>query len=106
MPNGRARIAVTAGLWVVFAAAPLAVDDWQLTQLAQLMTYGIFAMSLAFIWGQIGLLCFGQAIFFGIGGYAMAVVTKGMLPGLPESTALGLVAAVRAVGIHPDLPHA
>ncbi|HLB80388.1 MAG TPA: branched-chain amino acid ABC transporter permease [Dongiaceae bacterium] len=99
MPNGRARIAVTAALWAVFATAPLAVDDWQLTQLAQLMTYGIFAMSLAFVWGQIGLLCFGQAIFFGIGGYAMAVVTKGMLPGVPGDTALGLVAAVVLPGI-------
>jgi urea transport system permease protein len=57
------------------------------------MSYGIFAMSLAFIWGQVGLLCFGQAIFFGVGAYAMSVITKGMLPALPANTLFGLIAA-------------
>jgi Branched-chain amino acid transport system / permease component len=44
------------------------------------MVYGIFAMVLAFIWGQAGILSFGQAIFFGIGGYCMGLVTLGQLP--------------------------
>jgi urea ABC transporter permease protein UrtC len=81
-------------IWLGFAVLPGLVDDWQLLQLAQFITYGIFAMSLALIWGQAGLLCFGQAIFFGGGAYAMSLVTMGMIPGLPASSWLGLAAAM------------
>ena len=87
------RWIATLAVWLAFLALPLVAEDWQLTQLAQFVTYGMFAMSLAFIWGQAGLLCFGQAIFFGIGGYAMALVTKGMLPGVPADSFLGLLVA-------------
>jgi len=58
------------------------------------MIYGIFAMSLSFIWGQGGLLCFGQSLFFGIGAYAMALTTKGMIPGVPAMTLTGLLLAM------------
>jgi branched-chain amino acid transport system permease protein/urea transport system permease protein len=86
--------ALTLLVLAVFALLPLIVAEWYLGRLAQLITYGIFAMSLAFVWGQAGLLCFGQAIFFGTGAYAMALITKGMLPGIPDASALGLLAAV------------
>jgi urea transport system permease protein len=89
-----ARVAANMVAWALLLLAPLLADEWQLAQLSQLISYGIFAMSLAFVWGQVGLLCFGQAIFFGMGAYAMAVVTKGMLPGLPDGTAMGLAAAI------------
>ena len=79
---------------VVALAAPLFVEDWSLTQLAQYMIYGIFAMSLAFLWGQSGLMCFGHALFFGLGAYMMALSSKGMLPGLPPSQALGFLLAM------------
>lgn len=73
--------------------APALMDDWHAMQLAQLFAYGIFAMGLSFLWGQAGLLCFGQAIFFGIGAYAMTLTTKGMIPGVPDGTLTGLLAA-------------
>jgi branched-chain amino acid transport system permease protein/urea transport system permease protein len=85
--------ALSAALWALLALLPLLVGEWRLAQLAQHLSYGIFAMSLGFLWGQAGLLCFGQAIFFGIGAYAMAVLTKGMLPGWPHGSAAGLLAA-------------
>jgi len=94
MTARRLRIALTVLVWAAFALLPLVVAQWYLGKLAQLITYGIFAMSLAFAWGQVGLLCFGQAIFFGAGAYAMALVTKGTLPGIPDASALGLAAAV------------
>jgi branched-chain amino acid transport system permease protein/urea transport system permease protein len=84
----------TVAVWLLLAAVPAVADDWQLSQLAQYMTYGIFALSLAFIWGQAGLLCFGQAVFFGIGGYAMSAVTLGMVPALPPDSLLGIGAAM------------
>jgi urea transport system permease protein len=91
MRNG--RLFANLAVWIMLIAGPSFIDDWQLAELNQRISYGIFAMSLAFVWGQAGLLCFGHAIFFGIGAYAMAVVTKGMLPSLPTSTATGLIAA-------------
>ena len=69
-------------------------NEWNLAQLGQYMTYGIFAMGVAFIWGQAGILSFGQAIFFGIGGYCMALVNLGQLPFLGDSTTVGLLLAL------------
>ncbi len=74
--------------------SPLFLEGWDLDLLSQLMIYGIFAMSLSFIWGQAGLLCFGHSLFFGIGAYAMALATKGMIPGVSESSISGLSLAI------------
>ncbi len=86
--------------WLALACLPAIVDSWQVLQLAQYLTYGLFAMSLAFIWGQAGLLCFGHALFFGLGAYAMGVVTLGMVPGLGFVTSswLGLASAMLLPG--------
>src|SRR5437870_5403440 len=89
----RAGIHLTVVVWLLLAACPLVVGEWRLSQLAQITSYGIFAMSLAFLWGQTGLLCFGQAIFFGVGAYVMALITKGMVTGVGDSTVTGLLAA-------------
>src|SRR5947208_1480942 len=89
----RAGIHLTVVVWLLLAACPLVVGEWRLSQLAQITSYGIFAMSLAFLWGQTGLLCFGQAIFFGVGAYVMALITKGMVTGVGDSTVIGLLAA-------------
>ena len=96
------RLAVDLVVWGGLAALPLVVGAWQVGQIAQYLTYGIFAMSLALIWGQCGLLSFGHAVFFGLGAYAMSLTTLGMLPGLEgwTSSYLGMVLAliVPAVG--------
>lgn len=85
---------VTLILWTALTLAPAVLGEWSLTQLAQYMAYGIFAMGLAFIWGQAGILSFGQAIFFGTGGYCMGLVTLDRLPMLGDSTAVGLILAL------------
>jgi ABC-type branched-subunit amino acid transport system permease subunit len=41
--------------------------------LALVCIYAILALSLGFIWGFGGILCFGQAAFFGLGAYAFAI---------------------------------
>ena len=84
---------LSGAVWLLVLAAPLLLGEWELTRLAQLLCYGIFAISLAFVWHQAGLLCFGQALFFGVGGYLAALASKGMLPWVPESPWLGLVLA-------------
>src|SRR3989475_9436591 len=91
MSPPRVGIHLTVVVWLLLAACPLLVSEWRLSQLAQITSYGIFAMSLAFLWGQTGLLCFGQAIFFGVGAYVMALITKGMVSGVGDSTVIGLL---------------
>jgi urea ABC transporter permease protein UrtC len=63
--------------------------------------YAVFAVSLGFLWGHAGMLSLGHAVYFGLGAYAMSVVTLGMVPGLPDlkSTWLGLVAAMAVPGL-------
>jgi branched-chain amino acid transport system permease protein len=36
--------------------------------------YGLLALSLTFVWGHAGLFSFGQAAFFGVGGYTYGVI--------------------------------
>src|SRR2546430_17091707 len=100
----RVGIHLTVVVWLLLAACPLLVGEWRLSQLAQITSYGIFAMSLAFLWGQTGLLCFGHAIFFGTGAYVMGLITKGMLPGVGDATGTGLLAAPRLAGFVGLIP--
>jgi len=93
------RHALIVAVWLLLALLPSVLSEWKVMQLSQLVSYGIFAMSLAFVWGQAGLLCFGQAIFFGIGAYTMAVLTKGMIPGVASGSGFGLVAAALLPGL-------
>nr|WP_277348924.1 hypothetical protein [Sneathiella limimaris] len=75
---------------------PLVTSDYWTSQLNYYLIYGLFAMSLSLTWGYGGILCLGQAIFFGIGAYVMAVTTKGMLDPIPTSFYLGLLLAMMA----------
>lgn len=70
---------VVLGLLIIL---PLIGDDYLIVQLTQFVVYGIFAMSLSLVWGYAGILCFGHAVFFGLGAYTMALTTKGMIPGI------------------------
>jgi len=69
---------------LVFATltlVPLVTGDYWIGQATRYLLFGIFAMSLSLVWGRAGLLCFGQAMFFGAGGYGMAVLTLGVVGG-------------------------
>lgn len=85
-------LALFAGLVLL----PLLVESWRLIDVAIYLTYAMLAASLAFVWGHVGLLCLGQAVFFGLGAYAMSFVTMGMVPGLEAVTSsyVGLAAAM------------
>lgn len=69
-------------------ALPLALDLFDLLQITLYAILAILALSLAFIWGYGGILCFGHSAFFGLGAYtyAVAVINIG------ESTAPLLLA--------------
>ena len=46
---------------------PLTLDLFELLQITLYAIFGILALSLAFIWGYGGILCFGHSAFFGLG---------------------------------------
>jgi branched-chain amino acid transport system permease protein len=52
---------------------PLVLDLYTLLQVTLYIIFAILALSLAFIWGYGGILCFGHSVFFGLGAYAYAV---------------------------------
>lgn len=71
--------------WVLLAlglAAPLYLSAYDLNLLARFMAMGILACGLVLIWGHGGILSLGQGVFFGLGGYAIAMHMK--LADMPE----------------------
>lgn len=54
---------------------PFVTSGYPLTVLTQILVFGLFAMSLDLILGYTGLPSFGHAAFFGLGGYATAVLS-------------------------------
>ncbi len=61
--------AAAAGLAIALAL-PLVFPFYSLVPLA---AYALLALSLAWVWGFAGILCFGQGAFFGLGAYAYAI---------------------------------
>ncbi|WP_430440797.1 ABC transporter permease subunit [Shinella sp.] len=64
-----AAIAMLTAIVIFPTVAPL----YTLINVTLYMSMGIFALSLALLWGYGGILCFGQSAFFGLGAYAYAI---------------------------------
>ncbi len=54
---------------------PLAAGSYGIDLVSKIMVYAIFALSLELLVGTTGLVCFGQAGFFGIGAYAAVMLS-------------------------------
>ncbi len=61
---------------VLLLVAPLVVSDFRLSLLGKFLTFAILALALNLIWGYGGMLSLGHGVFFGLGGYAMAMFLK------------------------------
>lgn len=70
--RNRHLIVLGLGLILLFGL-PWVVDVVTLLELTIYIVYAMLALSLGFIWGHGGILCFGQAAFFGLGAYTYAV---------------------------------
>ena len=66
-----------AGFSVIAAMLllPLLVDDYPRTLIAEIYIFAVFAMSLDVLLGYTGLLSLGHAAFFGLGAYAVIVLS-------------------------------
>ncbi|WP_307658999.1 urea ABC transporter permease subunit UrtC [Variovorax paradoxus] len=55
---------------------PLSLDIFRLNLVGKYLSYAFVAVGLVMVWGYGGVLSLGQGVFFGIGGYAMAMFLK------------------------------
>lgn len=79
------------------AAVAASVPDFRAQQWSLWVIYGLLALSFTFVWGHAGIFSFGQAAFFGIGGYAYGVAGINLAATTGESlTSLVIGAAVAA----------
>jgi urea transport system permease protein len=88
--------AIPAALWrdhgsiivlaaVIFIVLPLGLDLFRLNLVGKYLTYAFVAVGLVLCWGYGGILSLGQGVFFGLGGYCMAMFLK-LEASDPEST--------------------
>ena len=71
-------------LLVVF---PLTLSSFRLGMIGKYLTYAFPALGLVMCWGKAGILSLGQGVFFGLGGYSMAMFLK-LEASDPASTAI------------------
>lgn len=55
---------------------PATLDIFRLNLVGKYLTYAFVAVGLVMVWGYGGVLSLGQGVFFGLGGYAMAMFLK------------------------------
>ena len=55
---------------------PLGLDVFRLNLVSKYLTYAFVALGLVMCWGAGGILSLGQGVFFGLGGYCMAMFLK------------------------------
>jgi urea transport system permease protein len=72
---------------LILVIFPLFLDSFRLNLVGKYLTYAFAAVSLVLIWGYGGVLSLGQGIFFGLGGYGMAMFLK-LEASSPENTAI------------------
>ncbi|MEU0394955.1 urea ABC transporter permease subunit UrtC [Streptomyces sp. NPDC006208] len=64
------------GAVLLLGVAPLALSDFRLALLAKYLCWAMVAVGVSLAWGRGGMLVLGQGVFFGLGGYAMAMHLK------------------------------
>ena len=94
------RTIVIAVLLGAFAVLPLAAElldqTWYIGQFRKILIFAIAAVSLDLILGYGGMVCFGQAAFFGIGAYVVAILSWHAQRNIPV---FGLFPGTKAVWI-------
>jgi len=69
-------IAGVAAVVAILATYPLYGTEYVMNLLGMFVCFSIFALSISLIWGFAGILSLGQAIYFGMGAYFIALSLK------------------------------
>ncbi|MGK7729858.1 urea ABC transporter permease subunit UrtC [Marinovum sp. F03] len=72
---------------MIFVVFPLLLEPFRLNLFGKYLTYAFVAVGLVLCWGVGGILSLGQGVFFGLGGYCMAMFLK-LEASSPENTAI------------------
>lgn len=83
--EGLVTFLILAALLLV--VLPLTLSDFRLNLTGKYLCYGFVAIGLVMCWGHAGILSLGQGMFFGAGGYCMAMFLK-LEASAPENTAI------------------
>ncbi len=70
---------------LIFVVLPIGLDTFRLNLFGKYLTYAFVAIGLVLCWGAGGILSLGQGVFFGLGGYCMAMFLK-LEASSPEAT--------------------
>jgi len=70
---------------LILVILPLSLDNFRLNLVGKYLTYAFVAVGLVLCWGYTGILSLGQGVFFGLGGYCMAMYLK-LEASTPEAT--------------------
>jgi urea transport system permease protein len=81
--------AIVVGALIVF---PFVAGSYQAKLLSRYLVFGLFAMSFDLLWGYVGIMNFGHAVFFGLGAYSVGLVMKYVT--IPGASALAVAAAL------------
>jgi branched-chain amino acid transport system permease protein len=84
MTTDKSKLLFVASCFAALALYPLVAGNFGIDLVTKIMIFSIFALSLERLVGGTGLVCFGQAAFFGIGAYAAVKLS-------PESEAASLL---------------
>ena len=72
--RGGIALLMLAG-FVLVAVGPAVLDEYSVSILIRSFLYGAIAVTVDILWGFTGILSFGQAVFFGIGAYALGLAS-------------------------------
>jgi urea transport system permease protein len=72
--QGLINLTILATLLIV--VFPLALDIFRLNLVGKYLSYAFIAIGLVMLWGYGGILSLGQGVFFGLGGYCIAMFLK------------------------------
>ncbi|HET9822642.1 MAG TPA: branched-chain amino acid ABC transporter permease [Burkholderiaceae bacterium] len=93
----KGKLAFVALVFAALALYPLVGGKYGVDLVTKIMVYAIFALSLELLVGGTGLVCFGQAAFFGIGAYAAVRLSP---EADPASIAWLLPASIALAGLY------
>lgn len=79
-------IAATLLILLLLFALPTLLDPFRLNMVSKYLAFAFVAIGVVLTWGHSGVLSLGQGIFFGLGGYMMAMFLKleASAPELPD----------------------
>jgi len=88
-------------VWAVLLSAPfwLPLIGGYVELGSRVLIYALAAMALNFLLGYTGVLSFGHAAYFGLGGYGTAMTIKFLYPSTPLAMLVGVVVATVAAAV-------